>query len=391
MLKMKRTAFHTDTLVPVISVSAGFLVFTLLFMLLLHRVSTKFHENPAHTHSTDRLLQETVNYDLLNLSGTDELRLSDKRVVLRDGLLLEDEARLILDNCTLHLDAHYSNLAHLDVYDNASLIIQSSTITTARKSNQRIRLHDNAVLHTENVTAHTTACTLYGNNTVEIRNSTFALSVAAKARPILSIHSSQIPCLTRALTHGSFHARPPCGRYISRYMSTLNGQTIITDSTVDSFELYLEEDTELYIYGFPRVSLSCAVSSPETHTVTDIHAHRFYTEKEIILGTHSIRMRNTYLHAFNIRTEERAHLQIRDSAVSTLESRNDSYIELENSALTDAYLHDRSALALYDSVSTASVIINEEASLFLENSSVSAYTFRNRTDSFFIYDNGKKK
>ncbi len=372
-------------------ITAGFSTLILLFTFLLF-YSAGYNLTVFFRPLDKKLQARSYNYELLHLAGYESMEMSEAYITLREGLVLENGARLSLTDCTVYLDTHYNDLAVLELYDNSSLILKNCTILTADNSTHSIKLSDIAVLKTEKVSAPGLKCELYGNNYIKLNLTDLPLYIHSSSEPTVYLKGCTVPYISRALPTGTFKTTPPENPYIRHYSSNVLGKMVIIDSTVEKFGFLIQEETHLQARNSSNLSLTCVFQNPDTRiAISGIKLNTMLETVSISQGTISIELQETYLKEFSVIAENTSHIYIEKSDLTYIETRHESFIELENSTFAFGETRDESAIALYDCDTDADITIHDESSLFLENSSIFAYSFQNRRNSFYIIVDGERK
>ncbi|MFW5808427.1 MAG: hypothetical protein ACOC2H_05760 [Spirochaetota bacterium] len=375
-----------------IFIFAGFAVSVLFYTVLLFWTAEKLYNDPHGYSFTSGLETETEHHDLLVLHGNRHIQYADTTVVLRQGFILDGSSVLELTGCTLYIDTHYENLAVCELYGHSSLILMDCTVKTANGSPITVKLLDSSAMTADAVDSCPLSVELYGTNSLSLLQSRTSLIIGERARPEVYIKGSHIPFITRTLPGGSYRIHPPERAYVRHYSSTLGGHTVILDSTVQQYEYLLLEGAVCSFSGPARMSLILTVSSgTHTHRLEGLNGDTLYPDKRITIGTVSATLTDIFLSDVSIMAEKSVHCVLSDSSLTSLNLQDDAFVEMENSFLSNAQLYDRSALALYGSETDARIHIHDESLLFLENSSIDSYNFYNRSGSFYIYDDGRKK
>lgn len=370
----------------------GFTLIIACFSLFITGTSSYFLNELIFTGLGKKMTVENHYFELIHLDGFESIKISDSNIIVREGIILENGSRVELNNCTLTIDVHFDKLAQLELYDNSSLILNNCTLRPMNDSLQSLKLSDIAVFSATNVTAPGITCESYGENRISMYNTTIPLIISQDSRPNVFIKSSHIQFINRHLPAGEYVIYGPENEYIQHYSSELNGKMVIQDSTVETFSFTLSSNTSLKSIGSGSLSLTFVLSgSGLEFTVEGLQAGSQYREREIELGSNLIYLNDTYLKESAAILQNSAHVLFQNSALTYLETNDDSFAELDESSLITARLYDQSALAIYDSETDAHITVCDESSLFLENSSIFEYSFCNRRKDFYILQDGVRK
>lgn len=341
---------------------------------------------PEEAIEEEILMQKTYTNQITNdqpliLKGNDVLEIIDTHYIIKNDILLQDDAKLIIRNSRIDHRKEYGFQYKLDAIDNSQVIIENSEIANQCTGSLNWAFFNQASLTAINIepvdcniwtflTDAATATiknwdyfggTTCGNAQLDVENSIeMEIELCYGDGSVLDIE------LPTEIDEFSF-PNPSAKNIDSRIH--------IVDSSIGGWGVNIQPKSDVTIRNAPAVTVSVIVGLPwdRQPIVLDDLQSKHYDDKTWTIADSTLHFVNVTTYGWEPTVFNNNQLTVRNSYFSVAAAYGESTYVVEGSTINDVRAQERADITIRDSIITGDVIASGDGKITLINSRVEGY------------------